>query len=49
MQSLDSSKAEVATRFAELLHNMWNKKIIEFSPKRLWVAIGRKNEMFKET
>lgn len=49
MQSLDSSKGEVVTRFAELLHNIWNTKIKEFAPRRLWVAIGRANGMFKET
>ena len=48
MASKDGSKGEVVTRFAEVLHHLWNSNIKELDPKRLWVAIGRANGMFKE-
>ena len=48
MASKDGSKGEVVTRFAEVLHHLWNSDLKELDPKRLWVAIGRANGMFKE-
>ena len=48
MASKDGSKGEVVTRFAEVLHHLWNSNLKELDPKRLWVAIGRANGMFKE-
>ena len=48
MVSKDGSKGEVVTRFAEVLHHIWNSNLKELNPKRLWIAIGRANGMFKE-
>jgi ubiquitin carboxyl-terminal hydrolase 4/11 len=42
------SKGEVVCRFAELLDKIWNQKQKVARPTHLWVAIGRKNDMFKE-
>jgi ubiquitin C-terminal hydrolase len=48
MDSRDGSKGEVVSRFAELLSYLWNGCEKEVKPAHLWVAIGRKNDMFKE-
>lgn len=47
MVSKDGSKGEVVTRFAEVLNHLWNSDLKELDPKRLWIAIGRANSMFK--
>jgi hypothetical protein len=48
MTSRDGSHGEVVTRFAELLDKVWNGIESQLQPSKLWVAIGRKNDMFKD-
>ena len=47
-ENVMGSKGEVVTRFAELLHQIWNKEnSYNFSPSILKIAIGKANSMFK--